>query len=238
MMEDKQGELQTVENVIAVQSETGHLLKMAIDKDLDVDKLEKLIELKVKEEERQCKKDFDSHFAEMQKEFEPIDKTKEAYSSKYAPLPLMVKKYSPIISKHGFSFKWRESAIENGKRVTIIINGWGHEDATTYFDIPPLKSTGSQNAAQVVASMSTYGNRYTFKSGFGITEIDEDDDAASLTFEDGVKYAAIVQQINDCQTMKELGELWTTFWKDDDYDLEDKRRVGYIKDKKKKELAK
>ena len=105
-MENKQGELAVVNQEVAFQSESGALLQMAISKDLDVDKLAKLIELKVKEEERQCKKDFDFHFAEMQKEFSPILRTKKGDKGMYAPVDVLVKQYSPIISKHGFSFSW------------------------------------------------------------------------------------------------------------------------------------
>ena len=74
------------------QTETGQLLKMAVDKDLDVDKLERLIEMKNKEEDRLAKKDFDLHFGIMQSQFPTVPKTKKVKNKsgtllyKYCPL--------------------------------------------------------------------------------------------------------------------------------------------------------
>ena len=222
---------------LEVQTETGALLQMAVSKDLDVDKLEKLIELKTREEDRKCKQAFDRHFTEMQAEFEPIDRTKDGYNCKYAPLPLMVKKYAPIISKHGFSYKWRETAIENGKRVTIIISGWGHTDDETFFDVPIVKSTGSQNEIQVMGTMSSYGNRYTFKSGFGITEIDEDTDG-NLTFDDGVKYAREIEWIRTCKTPEDLKKTWKEVWTELANDKIGRDVLTVVYNEKKKEFIK
>ena len=153
-----------------------NLLQLAISKDLDIEKLRELIALKREEEAYQAKKEFDIHFAEMQKEFEPIGKTEQGYEFKYAPLGFMIEKYGPIISKHGFSFRWREEKIENGKRVYIVISGWGHMDQNTYFDVPIVTPTKRQNEIQVKGTMSSYGERYTFKAGFGIIEIADDTD--------------------------------------------------------------
>ncbi len=221
-----------MENELAIQSKT--LLEIAIEKGIDTDKLEKLIELKNREEERQCKREFDFHFGEMQKEFKPIDRTKDGFSSKYAPLALMVQKYATIISSHGFSYHWRESAIEAGKRVTIIISGWGYTDDQTYFDVPHIEGTKAMNAIQVKGTLSSYGQRYTFKAGFGITETDEDTDG-NLSFSDGVMYAEQTKAIHECKTLKQLGEAWKLLYPTLTKDGKDVLTV--IKDKKKAELV-
>ena len=212
-MENKQGELQVVgTNELTAQSESGALLQMAITEGLDVDKLEKLIDLRDREEAKQCKKDFDFHFAEMQRDFKPVQRTKKGYSNKYAPLEDLQSQYSPIISEHGFSYKWNEKTIDTGKRVTLIITGYGYTDSDTTFDVPKLEKTNQMNSIQVLAAMSSYGKRYTFTAGFGIIIEDEDTDG-NLSFDDGVQYAEQVLKINSCNTKEELMATWKDIWK-------------------------
>jgi hypothetical protein len=216
-------------------SGTEMLLKLAVDKDLDVDKLKALIQLKNDEEVRQAKKDFDFHFTEMQKEFEPIEKTEEGYGYKYAPLPMLIKKYGPIIAKHGFSYRWRETKLENGdKRVTIIISGWGYTDDHTDFDIPKIEGTERQNSIQVAGTMSTYGQRYTFKAGFGIVEIGEDTDG--VTYDDGVEYAQDIKLIRDCTTTQDLYTVFKGLWEKYLSDPKGQEIISREKDTRKKEL--
>ncbi|MDA3939610.1 MAG: ERF family protein [Spirochaetia bacterium] len=230
---------------ISTLSESGQLLQMALDKDKGIDIIERFIELKNKEEGKLCKKEFDLHFSAMQKDYIPATKGNDVYNKegnkilyKFCSLEDILKVYSPIISKHGFSFKWKEEMMsENLKKISCIISGYGHEEIGSV-EIPISAATSFTNSIQQRGVSTSYGKRYSFINSFGVIIEDEDDDAQSLTFDDGVKYAAIVQQIGDCKTIKELSELWTLFWKDPDYDLEDKRRVGTIKDKKKKELTK
>jgi len=227
----------TAPSTVQASTEMGALLQMAVSQDLDTEKLEKLIELKNREEERHCKKDFDFHFAEMQKCFEPVKRGKDGYGYKYAPIDVMQKKYGPIISDHGFSYRWRESALDNGgKKVTLIISGWGHTDDSTSFDIPKLDATKQQNAAQVLGSMSTYGKRYTFMSGFGIIVEDEDDDAAALNFEDGIAHATEINYIRACNTMEELKDTFKALYTGTN-DRTAQQIFSMEKDKRKKELT-
>lgn len=221
-----------------VQTEAASLLQIALEKDVDIDKLEKLIELKNKEEERICKKEFDFHFSEMQREFEPIDRSKAGYSSKYAPLDLMVAKYNPIIAKHGFSFRWKETALEGGgKKVTFILSGWGYTNDTTSFDVPLVEGTKQMNAIQVQGALSTYGQRYTFKAGLGITETDEDVDG-NLNYEDGIQYADKINMIRICTDLDQLSNTFTALWNELKTDKIGREVIGREKDIKKKELSK
>ena len=221
---------------VAQGGQMESLLQMAISQDIDVEKLDKLIELKNREEERQCKKDFDYHFAEMQRKFKPVKKSKEGYGYNYAPLEQLQKEYGDIIAQHGFAYRWREEPLnEGGKRIVLIISGWGHTDEKTTFDIPALDATKQQNKAQVLGSMTTYGKRYTFMSGFGIIVEDEDDDTASLNFEDGVQYSNEIQQIRSCSTLDELKEVFGLLYKS--LDRQGKQIITIEKDKKKKGLS-
>ena len=218
------------------ETEMSSLLRMAVSQDLDTEKLEKLIDLKNREEERQCKKVFDDKFAEMQRQFEPVKKSKEGYGYNYAPLEHLQKQFGQTIADYGFSYRWKEQPLEDGgKRVILIISGWGYTDDSTTFDIPKLEGTKQQNAAQILGSMTTYGKRYTFMSGFGIIVEDEDDDAASLSFEDGVQFSNEIQQIRSASSLEELKEVFGMLYKSYS-DSTAKKIFTTEKDKRKKEL--
>ena len=212
-MEEKAVAKQKIKTVVVQPevTESGRLVEMAINKDLDIDKLERVIALQLEMETRESKMLFDIHFSEMQKDFKPVQRTKKGYSNSYAPLEDLQKQYSPVISKHGFSYRWKESTIETGKRVTLIITGYGYTDSGTTFDVPKLEKTNQMNSIQVLASMSSYGKRYTFTSGFGIIIEDEDTDG-NLTFDDGVTYAEQVGWINSCKTKDDLVKTWKEVW--------------------------
>lgn len=225
------------ENKDIALSEGGMLLQLAINKDLDIEKLKELIRLKTEQEERQAKKEFDFHFSEMQKEFTPIEQTKKGYDGyTYAPLSEILKKYSPIISRHGFSFRWRETMTEkNEKRVTIIISGYGHTDDQTSVDIPSIQGTKRQNAIQIRGTMSTYGERYSFKAAFGITEIGEDNNAC-FNYEDGIFYSDDIQKIRNCSELGKLHLLFKELWHKYGTDKIGQAIISKEKDAKKKEL--
>lgn len=229
---------------LEVQTETGDLLKMAVSKDLDVDKLEKLIELKNREDERKCKQDFDRHFVEMQKEFTPIKRNKKGDKGNYAPVDELQKKYGIIIANHGFSYTWNEENLDNGSlKTTMIISGYGHTRSNQKVLPVYEPDKGSQsgkaimNVLQAEGTRSTYNCRYTFKAGFGITETDEDTDG-NLNFEDGVQYAREIEWIRTCKTKEDLKKTWTEVWTELANDKIGRDVLTIVYNEKKKEFIK
>lgn len=225
---------------IAVQSESAALLKLAIDKDLDVDKLEKLIDLKVREEARQCKKDFELHFSKMKAELPIIEKTEEVTDDKgnhmynFAPLAEIQTLCDPTIAKYKFSYYWDESYISEtkSKRVTFYLSGYGHTKSN-YFDVADIQSNKWANAIQTGGIKSSYGNRYTFCSGLGLIIKGVDTDGIHLTFDDGVQYSKQVDQINNCNTKEELIETWKSVWKNLGTDTIGKQILTIVYNKRK-----
>lgn len=178
----------------------------------NIDVLERFIALKEKEELRQARIAFDHNFSAMQKEFVPAKKDKKAYDSWYAPIENLQRQFNPIITKYGFSYSWKEEALpENVKRIIIMISGWGYTKEA-YFDCPVLPGTKQMNPVQVEGARTTYGKRYTFMSGFGITTEDEDTDA--MTFEDGVEYGDIIKRLRSCETPQALVDAWKMIWQE------------------------
>ena len=201
----------TPKQEIAIQSETAALLKLAIDKNLDVDKLEKLIDLKNREDDKLCKKEFDLHFSEMKNELPLIEKTMEVTDDNgkhmydFAPLPEMQALCDPIISKHKFSYYWGEVEIpeQKVKRVTFYLSGYGHTRENS-FDVAEIPTNKWANAIQVGGIRSSYGNRYTMMGGLALVVKGTDNDAANLTFNDGIEYAEQIVWLKSCNSREDL----------------------------------
>jgi len=184
---------------LAMETDTARLMQIALSSG-SVEQLEKLIELKNREEERAAKKIFDRNFAKMQQEFKPVARTKKGDKAKYAPLDHLQKQFGPIIAAHKFSYRWSEEPLpEGGLRVILSISGYGYTQEN-YKDLPAyVPDTGGasgkaiMNSLQAEGTRSTYGQRYTFIAGFGLIIEDMDDDGAS--FADGVKYGDMIRAI-------------------------------------------
>jgi hypothetical protein len=220
---------------IAVISNEDRLLEKILDSG-NIEVLERFIALREKEEIRQAELAFDLHFSEMQAEFVAVKREKEGYGYKYAPIEVLQHSYSPIISKHGFSYRWKEESIPTGKRCTMIISGWGHSKEN-YFDVPFIEGTKQMNVIQVAGAMSTYGRRYTFIAGFGVIIEDEDDDA-KLSFNDGIMYSEQAIELRKCNTLPELAKAFKAQYEVLGSDNIGKKIISVVKDECKKNLEK
>lgn len=174
-MSDTQMDLVPAEEMAVVNFSEENQMMLAIVNSGNVEAFDKFLKLKEREEERLSQKLFEENFAKMQQEFKPVEKKKQGHNSKYAPLEVLQRAHAPMITKYGFSYRWNEEAVEGGKRVTLYVSGYGHTKATS-FDVPFMDGNKSQNQIQVAGTMSTYGKRYTFCSGFGIILEGEDTD--------------------------------------------------------------
>ena len=167
---------------LTINSESGQLLKMAIEKNLDVEKLKALMDLRDREDRRKAERDFENHFAEMQRDYIPAFKSKDvktgsgqvAYS--YCPLPVILSVYAPILARHGFSYRWEEEEIESKseKRTTCFLSGYGFTRQAS-ISLPYGSTNQLINPIQARGATSEYGRRYTFMNVTGCIVADEMD---------------------------------------------------------------
>lgn len=209
-----------------------------------LDMLERVIALKNADEDRAAKIEFDKHFSEMQKDYEPVRRSTKGQYGVFADLNAIMSGYGPILAKHGFSTSWEEEDLADKpgwKRIWNLISGYGYTKRAK-FDCPPaptlgLNDKGEQkgaNAIQLQGIQTSYGKRYSFNSNAGVILTDEDKDGA--TFEDGIKLAQTFQLIREASTQAERKQAYITAIKSPVLTDKEKALISQESQRKAKEL--
>lgn len=164
------------------------LIEMAVEKDFDIAKLEKLMDLQERFEANQARKSFFLALSLFQSELPEIEKTgKVGFENKdgsftgykHATLADIGRAIDPILSKHGLSYRFRQEPKIDPKDQTItltciLMHRDGHSELTqmsAYAD-----TSGKKNPIQAIASTRTYMQRYTVTDILGLTFVEHDDD--------------------------------------------------------------
>lgn len=158
----------------------GQLLALAVDKNLDIDKLRQLMDLQKEWQADQARKMFFESFTSFQAECPDIRKNKPVEFNgklqyKYAPLADITRQISKSLKKFDLSYRWEIQ--DNGEKlqVTFIVSHvGGHSERTTM--TAAADPSGSKNAIQARGSAIEYLKRYTLIGGLGISTADEDID--------------------------------------------------------------
>lgn len=196
------------ENILAVIS------RVASDPNVDVQKVEKLLDMYERIVARQALSAYNAALAKMQPELPIIgerggikDRQGEV-QIRYALWEDIVGIITPILSKHGFSLSFRTAGIEGGVLVTgVLAHAAGHIEQTS---LPvELDTTGSKNKVQAMGSSVSYGQRYTARALLNLRTGDVDDDGKSA----GDTYITEEQVMNLEAFMTEVGANKAMFLK-------------------------
>ena len=108
-------------NEIAV---TGpqELLAMAVSKDLDIDKLQKLMDMNVAWEAKESRKAFFKAMAKFQGLCPIIKKKKQGHNSKFAPMGDIQTQVKSLITKCGLSYRFEQSWDANVLTLSCIVS--------------------------------------------------------------------------------------------------------------------
>ncbi|MGE8367034.1 ERF family protein [Cupriavidus sp.] len=157
------------------------LLRIAVESNADLDRLERLMELQERWEAKEAKKAYDAAFAAFKAEAVKIIKGKDVTDGplrgkKYAELHDVVNAVTPALSKHGLSSSWRLTKDDRDWiEVTCHLRHVaGHEESVSMGG--PPDTGGAKNAIQARASTKSYLERYTLKAITGLSEQEDDDD--------------------------------------------------------------
>lgn len=164
------------------------LIEIALNKnDIDINTLERLLDLQERWEQNQARKAFNTAFAEFQKEKPKLVKSGKASFEtrtggiteyKYQELTTIQDAVDPILSKNGLSYSFKREDTEKEIKITCILRhtaGYSEENSL----VAPADQSGSKNAIQAIGSTVTYLKRYTLENALGLSSHKDDDGHAA-----------------------------------------------------------
>lgn len=184
------------------------MLNRAVQSGASMDMVEKLMTLQERWEANNARKAFDNAIAAAKAEIPNITKNRQVdfTSSKgrtnyrYEDLGEIARVVSPILAKHGLSYRYRTaSPINEPVTVTCIVS---HRDG--HFEENTLcagrDDSGNKNSIQAIGSTLTYLQRMTLKGALGLAVSNDDDgskaDAAdAITLEQVEELVALADEV-------------------------------------------
>lgn len=165
------------------ESSFDALISQAIDKNVSVETMEKLLAMRKELKAEAAKEAFFNALAGFQADCPIIIKSatgggEKSYKYQYAPLDVIVDQTKEMIQKHGFSYTIQarfEKEPPAQVAICTIHHIAGHSEESEFR--APIDATGNMNIIQKNASSLTYAKRYAFCNAFGILTGDLDDDA-------------------------------------------------------------
>lgn len=159
------------------------MLDKAIQSGAGLDVIEKFMGLQERWEKNQARKAFDNAMSAAKAEIPNIVKNREVdFTSpkgrthyRYEDLGEIARVVSPILAKHGLSYRYRTtSPINEPVTVTCIVS---HRDG--HFEENTLcagrDDSGNKNSIQAIGSTLTYLQRMTLKAALGLAVSNDDD---------------------------------------------------------------
>jgi hypothetical protein len=168
------------------------LIAKAIEHNVGIDTLERLLALRERLKAEQAREAFFQALAAFQGECPVIAKTKAVnirpqsgagYSYRYAPLDIIVDQVRPVLQKYGLSYTIKTRQDEG--TLTAICEAHHEAGHTEPSELTvPIDKAARMNDTQKVGAARTYAMRYAFCNAFGILTGDDDTDA--VTESDGL----------------------------------------------------
>ncbi|MWJ27448.1 single-stranded DNA-binding protein [Halomonas sp. ZH2S] len=148
--------------------------RAAMNPDVDIDKMERLLQMQERVLDRQAMMAYSAAMAAMQTELPSIEEHGQGNNGKYATLEDIVDTVRPIMQKHGFAVSFRIQTQERGIEITgVLMHKDGHREETGM--LLPADMSGNKNAVQAFGSSTSYGRRYVLCALLNITTRGQDD---------------------------------------------------------------
>lgn len=158
--------------------------RAARDNSIDIDKMERLLEMKERMDALNAETAFNDAMNAAQAAMTPIatDATNPQTKSKYATYGKLDGKLRPIYTKHGFSISFDEGESKKPENVLVLAyvsHKAGH--TRTYKADMPADGKGAKGGdvmtkTHAVGAAKSYGKRYLLKDIFNIAIGEEDTD--------------------------------------------------------------
>ncbi|RVI91797.1 ERF family protein [Sinorhizobium meliloti] len=183
--------------------------RAAMNPNVDIDKMERLLQMQERIMERQAKASYMAALAEMQPDLPEIPENGKGHGNiKYALWEDINELIKPVLGEHGFSLSFRTGQADGKIIVTgVLSHRDGHSEETTMH--LPTDTSGSKNAVQAVGSSTSYGKRYTAQALLNLTSRGDDDDGKAAGSKPDSEATITEAQVKIIQELIEQGKLAT-----------------------------
>lgn len=198
--------------VKALDPQTQMLRDLAADPNFDVSKLQAMVQMIERAQDRAAEQQFNAAFAQMQPRIPIITELSKTNMGTYAPREDIVEIVTPILAEFGFALsfktKWPEGKILIIGKLKHI---GGHCEESEF--LTDADKSGSKNDVQARGSAVEYGRRYTTTDLLNIATRKADDDgrrAAAKPAPDGYdKWLAHIDElVSKGATREQLNAAW------------------------------
>jgi hypothetical protein len=180
---------EAAEQLPAPASETTAIIQMieraAMNPAVDIDKMERLFEMRERIAIREARTSYYGAMAAMQPGLPVISRRgtikvpakdgKTGHETPYALWEDINEAIRPLLAEHGFALSFRVKKEADRVEITgVLSHRDGHAEETMLS--LPMDSTGSKNNVQAIGSSVSYGKRYTAGALLNFTTHGEDDD--------------------------------------------------------------
>lgn len=173
--------------------------RMAMNPEIDPDRIERFITLKERIDAANAKKAFDAAVAQAKATIPPAEKNATGHNNKrYADFYAYAKVVDPIISELGLSYRFRTEQTDRITVTCVLTHEGGHAEENSLSG--PPDASGSKNAIQAIGSTLTYLQRYTLVQALGLAAAQDDDGAAagrglSISDEQLAKLRSLIDEV-------------------------------------------
>jgi ERF superfamily protein len=183
------------------------LVRMALEKDVDVDKLERLLAMQKDWQADVALRAYADAMNLCQQEMPVVirDKTNESTNSRFARLETVALAIRPVYTKHGFCLDFTEAAsplLDHRRIVCNVTHTGGHQKQfylDSKIDDVGVKGNANKTAVQGLGSMTSYLRRYLTLMVFNIVIADEDNDGqASKPLMSDLECEILRTKFEDC----------------------------------------
>lgn len=158
------------------------LTALAANPAVDVDKLERLIALRERDQNRSAEEVFNVAYMAMSEELPVIDERGKILGktgnvqSHYAKFEDIQRITNPILRRHGFALSYSTDwpTPTTAKITGILTHRAGHSRTSSFMSA--ADTSGSKNAVQGLGSAVSYGRRYTTIDLLNLVTVGVDDD--------------------------------------------------------------
>ncbi len=154
------------------------LIQLAMQTGADLDRLERLMEMKERYERAEAQKAFTEAMVAFKAENIVVKKDRDnlQFGSRYTSLGVLVNTVTPFLSKHGLSADWDLDQADGITVICTLTHRLGGFKSVRFSG--PKDTSGKKNDLQQIKSTVTYLKSVTYESVCGIatTDANMDDD--------------------------------------------------------------